>query len=231
MATSPEPSPRSSGRLIVALAYFAVVSIGTVAVAQADAPEVTVISVAPESRNSDSVLPEWGDPPRPAPLSGKERQALLQQVSGGGSGGQPVLNDIQTQGRTPTLRQAILSAKRPWYVHRAFLAAEGVERMDARSVIRFDAGGQGRAVVGLNLIKGGTYLMDFLLEGEGKGDYSVETSAGVELYPDPDGKRTHVLVALKAEASGWAEVSLRREGAAFELHSVEVTLATAPNGE
>lgn len=228
MATPPESNLSRHGGLIAALVFFVILAAGTVSAAETDVPEVPVISVTPESRSSNSVLADWGDPPRPAPLSGKERQALLQQVSGGGTGGQPVLNDIQTQGRTPTLRQAILTVKRPWYVHRAFLAAEGVERMDARSVIRFRAGGEGRVVVGLNLIEGSTYLMDFLIRGEGEGDYSVETSAGVELYPDPDGERTHVLMALKAEASGWAGVSLRREGAAFELHSVEVTLATAP---
>jgi hypothetical protein len=139
------------------------------------------------------------------------------------------MNNIQTQGKTPTLRQVILTVKRPWYVHRAFLAGEGVQRVDARSVLHFDESIPGRAIVGLNLIEGHTYLLDFLLQGEGPGDYRVETGEEILEFPDPGAERTHVLLALEAGNNGWTEVSLSRDAGAFDLHSVEVTLARGPN--
>lgn len=231
MVKSPETRLPRSTCLAAGIALLVAAWPGSVPAAEPDVPEVPVIAVSPESRDMDSLLPNWGKPRRPPPLGGRERQAILQQVSGGGQGGLPLLNTIQTQGRTPDLRQAILTVKRPWYVHRAFLSAEGVQRVDARSVMRFDESIPGRAVVGLNLNVGHTYLIDFLVKGEGKGDYSVETSAGIQPFPDPKGERTHVLVALDAQESGWTEVSLRRDGGAFDLHSVEVTLARGPNEE
>jgi hypothetical protein len=194
-------------------------------------PEVAVISVTPEGGSSDSLVEEWDEPRRPPTLSGKERQAILIQVSGGGAGGLPLLNNIQTQGKTPTLRQVILTSKRPWYVHRAFLAGEGVQRMDARSAMSFDESIPGRAIVGLNLIAGHTYLVDFLLRGAGEGVYRVETSAGPMDFPDPGAQRTHVLLALEAENNGWTEISLSRDAGSFDLHSVEVTLARGPTEE
>ena len=228
------PKLRQAKALIIvsAVVSFAHVSMATMAAGQdVDVPEVPVISVSPKSGSSDSVTPDWDQPKRPPALTGRERQALLQQVAGGGDGGLPMMNNIQTQGRTPTLRQAILTVKRPWYIHRAFLAAEGVQRVDARSILRFDDSQAGRAIVGLNLIEGHTYLIDFLLKGKGEGDYEVTTSTGTHAYPDPGAKRNHVLIALEAAASGWTEVSLRRTGGGFDLHSVEVTLARGANEE
>ena len=97
--------------------------------------------------------------------------------------------------------------------------------MDARSVMHFDESVQGRAVIGLNLVAGHAYLLDFLINGEGEGIYTIESSAGIQEFPDPDGERGHILVALQAQESGWAELSLRRSAGSFDLHSVEVTLA------
>lgn len=194
-------------------------------------PEIPVIKVSPSTGNADALVADWGQPRRPPTLTSKERQAVLEQVSGGGAGGLPLMNNINTRGKTPTLRQVILTVKRPWMVHRAFLSAEGVMRVDARSVYHFDESIPGRAVVGLNLIKGHTYLLDFLIRGEGEGEYSVATSAGVQAFPDPDAERNHVLIALEAENNGWTEVSLSRSAGAFDLHSVEVTLARGPNEE
>lgn len=195
---------------------------------EVEIPEFTVIAVSPQEASADALVSDWEQPRKPSQLSGKERQALLEQVSGGGMGGIPLLNNIQTQGRTPTIRQLILTVKRPWYVHRAFLSSEGAQRVDARSVMHFDESMPGRAVVGLNLITGKTYLLDFLINGEGEAVYTIESSAGVQEFPDPDGKRGHILVALKAEQSGWTELSLRRSSGSFDLHSVEVTLALGP---
>jgi len=199
--------------------------------AEIEVPQVSVIGVTPQGHNADSLIVEWDQPRRPATLSGKERQAILVQVSGGGSGGLPLMNNVQTQGKTPTLRQVILTVKRPWYVHRAFLAGEGVQRVDARSVMHFHESIPGRAIVGLNLIEGHTYLLDFLLQGQGAGEYQVETSEGILEFPDPRAERTHVLLALEAGNNGWTEVSLSRNTGAFDLHSVEVTLARGPNKE
>ena len=234
-------SPRSGnrrsiiGRIAKAapLALFAVAWVhGALAAGHdIDVPVVDIIAVTPQERSADDLVSDWVKPRRPSQLSGKQRQALLEQVSGGGTGGIPLLNNIQTQGRTPTLRQLILTVKRPWYVHRAFLSSEGAQRVDARSVMHFDESMPGRAVIGLNLIAGSTYLLDLLIDGEGEGIYIVETSAGLHEYPDPEAKRTHVLVALQAEQSGWIELSLRRSAGAFNLHSVEVTLVIGPDKE
>ena len=199
--------------------------------AQAEVPELEIISVSPQSRNELELVPEWDIPRTPSQLSGKERQALLQQVSGGGSGGIPLLNNIQTMGRTPVVRQLILSVKRPWYVHRAFLSSEGAERVDVRSVMRFGDSQPGRAIVGVNLIAGSTYLFDFLVDGQGEGTFTLETDSGIHEFPDPNGDRDNVLAAFKAEQSGWTEISLRRTSGSFDLHSVEVTLAVAPTEE
>lgn len=200
--------------------------------AQEDAtPDVPIIAVSPQVGSSDSLIPDWEQQRRPATLGSRDRQAILEYVSGGGEGGVPLINTIQTQGRTPTVRHLILTVKRPWYVHRAFLAAEGVQRVDARSTMHFEGATPGRVIVGLNLIEGNVYLLDFLLKGEGKGDYTVITGAGAQAFPDVDGDRTHVLLALEAQSSGWTEVSLSRDGGAFDLHSVEVTLARGPGEE
>lgn len=196
---------------------------------EVDVPEVPIISVAPESGNVDTLVPGWEKPRRPASLGGRERQAILQQVSGGGSGGLPLMNNINTMGRTPTLRQAILSVKRPWFNHRAFLSAEGVQRVDARSVMRFDESIPGRAILGINLLKDTTYLIDFLVQGEGEGDYVVTTASGTQTFPDADARLNHVLIAVNATSNGWVEVSLSRTAGAFDLHTVEVTLARGPN--
>ena len=61
--------------------------------------------------------------------------------------------------------------------------------------------------------------------------YTIETSAGSHEYPDPEAKRSNVLVALQPEKSGWTELSLRRSAGAFNLHSVEVTLALGSDEE
>jgi len=188
-------------------------------------PKFTVITVSPDEQSANALLPDWNQPRKPMQLSGTERQALIEEISGGGSGGVPLLNNIQTQGRTPSVRQLILSPKRPWYVHRAFLSSEGAQRVDARSVMHFNQSMPGKAVVGLNLIAGQAYLLDFLINGEGEGVYSIESSAGTQEFPDPDGERGHILVALQAEQSGWIELSLSRSAGSFDLHSVEVTLA------
>lgn len=218
---------RRLGVVLVSLAVFA----GPLPAADVDVPEVIVVPVSPERGSAEGLVPDWEQPRRPSTLSGNDRQAILKQVSGGGSGGVPLLNSIQTQGRTPTVRHLILTVKRPWYVHRGFLSGENVQRVDARSTMRFHESTPGRAIVGLNLIEGNIYLVDFLIDGEGQGDYSVETSAGSHAFPDPDGERTHVLLALKAERNGWTEVSLRRDAGAFNLHSVEITLAQGPPEE
>lgn len=228
------PNPRSCRALIIvaslvpcALAWTATMAAGP----EVNVPEVPVIGVSPKTSSSNSLTPDWDQPNRPPTLSGRERQAILQQVSGGGEGGLPMMNNIQTQGRTPNLRQAILTVKRPWFIHRAFLAAEGVQRTDARSIMRFDESQPGRAVVGLNLLEGHTYLIDFLIDGKGEGDYNVVTSTGTHAFPDPGAERNHVLLALEAQSSGWTEVSLSRSGGGFDLHSVEITLARGPNEE
>ncbi len=215
--------PRPGACLIIAAMVIAIVP--PVIAAEEKVPEFTVITVNPDKQGANDLLPGWEQPRKPSQLTGKERQELIEAVSGAESGGIPLLNNIQTQGRTPTVRQLILSVKRPWYVHRAFLSSEGAQRVDARSVIHFDANKPARAVVGLNLIEGNTYLLDFLIDGQGAGVYSIETDSGIEEFPDPDGTRNHVLVALRAEQSGWTELSLRRSAGSFDLHSVEVTLA------
>lgn len=198
---------------------------------EVDVPEVPVIAVTPEAGKANNLLPDWEQPRRPPTLGSRERQAILQQVSGGGSGGVPLMNNINTMGRTPTLRQAILNFKRPWFNHRAFLSAEGVQRVDARSVMRFDESVPGRAIVGVNLLKDTTYLIDFLVQGEGEGDYVVTTATGTQLYPDAGAKLNHVLIAVRAQANGWTEVSLSRTAGAFDLHTVEITLARGPDEE
>lgn len=192
--------------------------------AQVDVPEVEIISVTPQTQSFIELMPEWDQPRMPSQLSGREREAILKQVSGEDSTGTPLLNNIQTMGRTPVVRQLILSTKRPWYVHRAFLSAEGAERVDVRSVMRFGESQSGRAIVGINLVAGSTYLFDFLVDGEGEGAFTLETDSGLYEFADPDGDRDNVLIALKAERTGWTEISLRRTAGAFDLHSVEVTL-------
>jgi hypothetical protein len=155
----------------------------TAAGAEVEIPEFTVIAVSPQEDSAGDLVSDWEQPRKPPQLSGKERQALLEEVSGGGTGGIPLINNIQTQGRTPTVRQLILSVKRPWYVHRAFLSSEGAQRVDARSVMHFDESMPGRAVVGLNLIAGNTYLLDFLIKGEGEAVYTIESSSGIQEFP------------------------------------------------
>ena len=230
MATSTEVSAHGKTGLPLVLLSLASAWAGSLPAQTVEVPEVPIISVSPQGRDSNSVLPDWDDPVKPAPLSGRERQAVLQQVSGG-AGGLPLINNIQTQGRTPTLRQVVLTVKRPWYVHRAFLAGEGVQRVDSRSAMHLEGDAKGLATVGLNLIKDTVYLIDFLVRGEGAGEYRIETDDGAQVFPDADGKRTHVLVAVEAKTSGWMGVGLRREGGPFELHTVEVTLARGPNDD
>lgn len=203
-------------------------AIAVAASPEVDVPEVPVISVTPQTGNLDKLVPGWEQPRRPASLGGRERQAILQQVSGGGAGGLPLMNNINTMGRTPTLRQAILTVKRPWFNHRAFLSAEGVQRVDSRSVMRFDESIPGRAILGINLLKDTTYLIDFLVQGEGEGDFVVTTATGTQTFPDADAKLNHVLIAVRAQADGWTEIDLRRTAGAFDLHTVEVTLARGP---
>lgn len=230
MNTPSRTGQRAPAGIFLALAALACISSPVWAAGQdVDVPEVPVIAVTPEGGSANSVT-DWEQPRRPQVLGGRERQAILEQVSGGGAGGLPLMDNIQNQGKTPTLRQAILTVKRPWMVHRAFLSSEGAQRVDARSVLSFDESVPGRAVVGLNLIEGQVYLIDFLLQGRGAGDFLVTTSAGVQTYPDPDAERNHVLIALKADKSGWAEISLSRTAGGFDLHSVEATLAVGPKG-
>lgn len=232
MATSPENTMEYTRRIRgTALALALMMPVTAAVAAGVEVPEVEIISVTPKTQSANDLVPGWEKPRKPRQLSGEQRQALLEQVSGGGKGGIPLLNTIQTQGRTPEVRQLILTVKRPWYVHRAFLSSEGAERVDARSVMRFGDSGEGRAIVGINLIQGNTYLFDFLVDGEGEGVYTIETDAGVYELPDPDGTRDSVLVALKAEQSGWVEINLRRSTGSFDLHSVEVTLALGPQDE
>lgn len=220
----------SAGPLLPALLLLAAWAVPLMAQDDA-ATEVPIVAVSPKGGNADSLVSEWEQPRRPATLGSRERQQVLQQVSGGGPGGVPLGDELQLQGRAPAVRHLILTVKRPWYVQRAFLAAEGVQRVDARSTMRFDESVPGRAIVGLNLVKGNVYLVDFLLNGEGNGDYELTTDAGIQTYADPDGSRTHVLVALDVQSSGWTELSLGRKSGAFDLHSVEVTLALGPEGE
>lgn len=228
MALSQKNNSNSHAAPVAVLLLFsAVLSFPGGVAAQDEVPEIEVIPVTPQSRNVLELVPDWDIPRTPSQLTGQERQALLQQISGGGSGGTPLLNNIQTMGRTPVVRQLILSVKRPWYVHRAFLSSEGAERVDVRSVMRFGDSQPGRAIVGVNLIAGSTYLFDFLVSGEGEGTFTLETDSGLYEFPDPNGDRDNVLVAFRAEQSGWTEISLRRTSGSFDLHSVEVTLAVA----
>lgn len=216
--------PRIVARGLMFIALIVVSGTGPV-FAQGETPEFTVIKVDPTVQSANDLVAGWDQPRKPPQLTGNERQELIEAVSGGGSGGIPLINNIQTQGRTPTVRQLILSVKRPWYVHRAFLSSEGAQRVDARSVMHFDESTPGRAVVGLNLVAGKNYLVDFLVDGNGEGTYTIESGAGTQEFPDPEGERNHVLLALQAQQSGWAELSLRRSAGSFDLHSVEVTLA------
>lgn len=193
-----------------------------------EVPDIPMISVKAVGGSVDKLMPGWEKLKRPATLGGRERQAILEHVSGGGLGGVPVPNTIQTQGKTPTLTHLLLTVRRPWFVHRGFLAGEGVARLDGRAAMRFDESVPGRAIVGLNVAEGLTYLVDFLIQGEGAGDYVFESTAGAQVFADPDAERTHVLVAITAENSGWTEISLRRDGGAFDLHTVEITLAQGP---
>ena len=86
-------------------------------------------------------------------------------------------------------------------------------------------------IVGVNLIAGSTYLFDFLVNGEGEGTFTLETDSGLYEFPDPNGDLDNVLVAFRAEQTGWTEISLRRTKGSFDLHSVEVTLAVAPQDQ
>ena len=232
MATSQNNNKTTRSRRLGAL-LLAAVFLGASAgqAAETDVPEVQIISVTPQTRSANDLVSEWEQPRKPSQLTGREREAILEQVSGGENVGIPLLNTIQNQGRTPEVRQLILTVKRPWYVHRAFLSSENARFVDARSVMRFDESQPGRAIVGINLVAGSTYLFDFLVDGEGEGVYTLETVSGNHEFPDPAGDRDNVLVALRAEQSGWTEVSLHRSAGSFDLHSVEVTLAVSTGDE
>ena len=220
------PAPTCLVALVLSLAL-------TVPLAASDeaVPEIPVVAVTANGGGTSSLMPDWEEPQRPPTLGGREREAVLKRVSGGGSGGVPLPNDLQARGLAPTLSHLILTVRRPWFVQRGFLAGEGVARLDTRSALSFEADTPGRAIVGLNLQEGLTYLVDFLISGRGAGDYVLETSTGSTIFADDSGERTHVLVAIKAEESGWTEISLRRAAGDFDLHTVEVTLASGPAGE
>lgn len=209
----------------------AFVTIGSQVAVAADVPEVEIFPVTPTDRSANDLVSDWVRPAKPTQLTGQEREAILNQVSGGNYSGTPLINNIQTQGRTPVIRQLILTVKRPWYVHRAFLSSEGASRVDARSIMRFDPAESGRAIVGVMLQKGSTYLFDYLLDGTGAGTFILESNSNAYEFPDPEGERSHVLVAFTAEQTGWTEFSLRRDSGSFDLHSVEVTLVVAPEVE
>lgn len=105
----------------------------------------------------------------------------------------------------------------------AYLVLTRPQSVHPETTVEFAADAGGIAAVKLMVEDGQSYLLDFAVSGLGPGVYDLAADSAHRAFEDPHGTRRHLMITLKAKASGWTTVRLSRSGTGFHLHSVDVT--------
>lgn len=170
------------------------------------AQELQTFNVAPSSRALAILPPRSQVPLPPNPLDEERLGEILQSLEGQAGG-----------------ESFVLDSKHPYHGEKGYLTLSRPAIVHPESSIFFDNDPAAVLGVRLNVEEGGTYLLDFAVSGKGSGNYIVTTETGAQEFADENPSPRRLLVALKAETSGWTPVRLQRTGEGFRLYSVTTT--------
>jgi hypothetical protein len=189
---------------------------------------IEVLTVKPAKIAPAVLMPNAPVPGAPPPIDAAQRAAWLAghaaadggeaAAAGEGDEAEAAADGPETTATTIVLGPATLAA-----ADRAYLVLTRPVSVHPEATIEFAADPGGMAAVRLKVQAGATYLLDFAVSGLGQGVYTLAADSGLREFADPEGALRHLLIGLKAEASGWTSVRLQRSGAGYHLHSVEVT--------
>lgn len=181
---------------------------------------VKIFEVTPVRRVPAILAPNAQTPAAPAPLDSQLKARILDDL--GAEKDVPAGNEDHQSGQDEAGR-IVLSSKQPFMEGLAVLTLNHPTTVHPETGIRFSADGDGSAAVKFMLQEGSGYLLDFQVRSSGPGFYTVETAGGAQQFDDQTGAREHILVAIKAQGSGWTTTRLKHQGSDFHLYSVELT--------
>jgi hypothetical protein len=177
---------------------------------------IEVLTVKPAKIAPAVLMPNAQVPSTPPPIDAAQRAAWLAGQAAADAGDAAAATTI-------VLGPAMLSVS-----DRAHLVLTRPVSVHPEATIEFAADPGGIAAVRLKVQAGETYLLDFAVSALGQGVYTLAADSGQREFADPEGALRHLLIGLKAEASGWTNVRLQRGGAGYHLHAVAVTGALGP---
>lgn len=188
---------------------------------QSSAPGVQTFRVNPVSRPVAILAPNALVPGPPEPIDTSKMKDILASLGGGGSRVPPAgTGEADSE---PVLNHIVLTSRKPYFEEKGYLTLTLPRTFHPESAIVFDENSAAAVGVKLMVEKGGLYLVDFAVRAMEAGAYTVETESGAQGFEDSDGNLEHVLIAIRAGASGWTTMRMNRTGAGFNLYSVEVT--------
>ena len=168
---------------------------------------IDVLTVKPVKIAPAVLMPNAQVPGAPPPIDAAQRAAWL---AGQATQATELSTIVLSPATLSVADRAQLVLTRPLTVH-------------PETTVEFAADPDGMASVRLKVQAGATYLLDFAVSGLGQGVYTLAAESGQREFDDPEGAPRHLLIGLKAEATGWTGVRLQRSGAGFHLHSVEIS--------
>jgi hypothetical protein len=218
------PAPGGVGRCRRLVATAWLLAFGAQAVAEDVAPHeatvlpdtIEVLTVKPAKIAPAVLMPNAQVPGAPPPIEAAQRAAWLAGQAAATEGDGAVAGAVDVP--TIVLGPAMLSL-----ADRAHLVLTRPVSVHPEATIEFASDPGGIAAVRLKVQAGETYLLDFAVSALGQGVYTLIADSGQREFDDPEGMLRHLLIGLKAEASGWTSVRLQRSGAGYHLHSVAVT--------
>jgi hypothetical protein len=187
---------------------------------------IEVLTVKPAKIAPAVLMPNAQVPGAPPPIDAAERAAWLAGQAVAAEGGDAAAQEgagAGTPGTTTIVPSIVLGPATPSVAGRAYLVLTRPLTVHPETTVEFAADPAAMVGVRLKVRAGETYLLDFAVSGQGQGVYAIAADSGQREFDDPEGALGHLLIGLKAEASGWTTVRLQRSGAGYHLHSVEVS--------
>lgn len=193
--------------------------------AGAQTVNIESLSVRPVHYAPAVLMPNEQVPDAPAPLDDGQRRAWLESVVAAAPGAEQ-----ERAAGTVDFETMILTAAGPYLAGQAYLVLTRPQSVHPESTVRFEDDPAAMTAVKVNVVEGRSYLVDFSVRARGPGVYHVDADSAARKFDDAHGALQHVLIALRADASGWTTVRLRREGGGYHLYSVRVTAADPEQG-
>ncbi len=161
-------------------------------------------------------------PRRPAPADAARNEAMRSLA--GGPGGVPQGPGTVQAPKPGELQDVTLTTQRPWINEQAYmthLLPYGTNTATGHAL--FNKNFPGSTGVYLNVLKGSSYLVDFVVDSWGGGTYRVQSGAMHQEFQNADGAQ-HLMVGVQPAASGWVNLFLSRPGGTgYYVMEVRVT--------